>query len=250
MPFQPRYVSIDGAKSVHGTAVVLDVLRAYTTAAWALAIGAECIVLTDDIEEALALKARIPGSLAMKDSKPLPGFELSNSPIELQDHDLTGLKIVQRTTHGTVGTVAAYRAGVHSLYCASFLNAAATADAIRRSGVDEAYFVITGEDGKADEDQACAEYIAALVALSPSPPAGMGLGEGVDPAPYLARVAASNQARIHAERVASHTPGMHARDVEAAMDANRFDFVMIAREERLDGAGPVLVLRAYNRRDD
>jgi 2-phosphosulfolactate phosphatase len=256
MLFQPHYVSIAGAAQItSGTAVVIDVLRAYTTAAWAFALGAECIVLTDDVDEALALKALIPRALAMKDSEPLPGFELSNSPIELQTHDLHGLTIVQRTTHGTVGAVAAKQA--ERLYCASFLTAAATAGAILRTGAEEAYFVITGEDGAAAEDLACAEYIAALVELASRSPGVVpgtegvhpglnpGAKHGVDPAPYTARVAASSQARIHAERVASHTPGMHLRDVEAAMDVNRFDFVMMAREEQLEGFGPVLMLRRF-----
>jgi 2-phosphosulfolactate phosphatase len=260
--FQAHYVSIEAASSITGgTAVVLDVLRAYTTAAWAFSLGAERIVLTDDIGEALALKALIPGALAMKDAEPLPGFELSNSPIELKAHDLSGRTIVQRTTHGTVGALSAKRA--EHLYCASFLTAAATASVIRSSGATEVWFVVTGEDGLADEDLACAEYIAALVGQRPglnpratleagarNPGLNPGASHAVDPAPYLARVAASNAAHIMAKRVAAGTPGMHALDVEAAMDADRFDFVMMAREEHLDGFGPVLVLRAYNRGDD
>ena len=257
MPFQPHYVSIAGAAGITGgTAVVIDVLRAFTTAAWAFALGAERIFLTDDVDEALALKTLVPGALAMKDSRPLPGFELSNSPVELQAHDLADRSVVQRTTHGTVGALAAKRA--KHIYCASFVNAAATAEAILRTGDSEAYFVVTGEDGLAEEDLACAEYVAALLEqaarspgppdgrLSPSPQVGRGLGGGVDPAPYLARVAASNQARIHAERVANGTPGMHALDVDCAMEINRLDFAMMAREEHVEGFGPALVLRAYN----
>jgi 2-phosphosulfolactate phosphatase len=233
MSFQAHYVNIEGARGVHGTAVVLDVLRAYTTAGWAFALGAERIVLSDDTEEALAMKARFPGALALKDSRPYDGFELTNSPVELQAHHLHGLTIVQRTTAGTVGAVAAKQA--ECLYCASFLNAAATAKAIRRSGAAEVYFVVTGEDGAADEDQACAEYIAALV------------GEpGTDAAPYLLRVAESNAAWLMARRVAEGTPGVHADDVAAAMEADRFDFVMMAREEQFEGIGPLLVLRRYD----
>jgi hypothetical protein len=73
-----------------------------------------------------------------------------------------------------------------------------------------------------------------------------GASHAVDPTPYTARVAASNQARIHAERVANGTPGVDARDIEAAMDADRFDFVMMACEEQIEGFGPVLVLRRYD----
>ncbi len=256
MSFQPRYVNIEGAASIEGgTAVVLDVLRAYTTAAWAFALGAERVVLSDDLNEALLLKSRLPGALALKDSEPVPGFELSNSPVELQHHDLHGKTIVQKTTAGTVGAVAAKRA--EHLYCASFLNAEATAEAIYESGAQQATFVVTGEGGAADEDQSCAEYIAALVQAMQGrhPEMNTGVSEavapiGVDPAPYLQRVAASNAARIMAQRVADGTPGVHIDDVTAAMEVNRFDFVMVAREEHLEGSGAILVLRAYNRSND
>jgi 2-phosphosulfolactate phosphatase len=231
VPFEPHYVNIEAASAIRGgTVVVLDVLRAYTTAAWAFALGADRIVLSDDTEEALALKACFPGALALKDSRPYEGFELTNSPVELQAHDLKGRIIVQRTTAGTVGAVAAKRAD--HLYCAGFLNAAATAAVIQRSGTAEAYFVVTGEDGAGDEDLACAEYIAALVEAP-----------ATDSGPYLRRVANSNAARLMTERVAHGTPGVHARDIEAAMDADRFDFVMVARLEEVAGVGAVLTLR-------
>jgi 2-phosphosulfolactate phosphatase len=242
--FHPHYVNIKDAAQAHGVAVVIDVLRAFTTAAWAFALGAERIILSDETDQALAVKARIPGALALKDATPLPGFELSNSPVELLGRDLSGVTIVQRTTAGTVGAVAARSAD--RLYCASFVNASATADAILNAGTGEAYFVVTGEGGAADEDQACAEYIAALVAhtsCGPTHPAEAG----VDPAPFLERVAASNAARLMAQRVAEGTPGVHPRDVEAAMEADRFNFVMRAREERLPGIGSLLVLRRHDR---
>jgi 2-phosphosulfolactate phosphatase len=234
MIMQARYVSIAECVDVRGTAVVLDVIRAFTTAAWAFELGTERIILSDDLDEALAIKERFPGSLALKDSQPMPGFELSNSPLELRDHDLRGKTIVQRTTHGTMGAVAAQRAGAERLYCGSFLVARATAAAIRASGAGETCFVITGEGGAGDEDRACAEYIAALID-----------DPDTDVAPYIARVALSNAARLVNSRAAEGRPGVQKGDVEATMDANRFDFVMEAREE--DG---LLVLRAYNRDDD
>ena len=92
-----HYVSIAECHRVRGTAVVIDVLRAFSTAAWAFHLGVDRIVLSDDIEEALRIKAKLPGALAMKDSQPLAGFELSNSPVELQSAGrLAGATIVQR----------------------------------------------------------------------------------------------------------------------------------------------------------
>jgi 2-phosphosulfolactate phosphatase len=229
MKHEAVYVSIDECGAVRGTAVVIDVLRAYTTAAWAFHLGVERIVLSDDLEEALRIKASIPGALALKDAEPAAGFELSNSPVRLQrEGNLRGRTIVQKTTAGTVGAVAAKAA--KALYCASFVNAAATAAALREAAVTKVYYVVTGAGGAADEDRACAEYIAALVE-DPS----------ADEAPYLQRAADSDAARTIARRVEARMPGIDRRDVETCLVADEFAFVMKAAEE--DG---LLALRAYN----
>ncbi|MEU2931074.1 2-phosphosulfolactate phosphatase, partial [Streptomyces sp. NPDC007251] len=55
---------MDGTEQV---AVVIDVMRAFTTAAWAFHRGADKIVLAADEDEALAIKACHPGWLALKD---------------------------------------------------------------------------------------------------------------------------------------------------------------------------------------
>jgi 2-phosphosulfolactate phosphatase len=228
-----HYIGIAECDQVQGTAVVIDVLRAFSTAAWAFRLGVERIVLTADLDEALRIKASIPGALAMKDSRPLAGFELSNSPVELQSvAGLAGTAIVQRTIHGTVGAWAA-RAATH-LYCASFLVAEATARAIRASDAPEVYFVITGEEGKAEEDRACADYIAALVE-----------DPGADAETYLHRARASDTAVLLARRVAEGVPGVHARDIETCLQVNVYDFVMRALVEPPGNAG-LLTLRAYN----
>ncbi len=228
MKHEAVYVGIDECGAVSGTAVVIDVLRAYTTAAWAFHLGVVFIVLSDDLDEALQLKASIPGALALKDSEPAEGFELSNAPVELQEHDLRGRTIVQRTTVGTVGAVAAKRAD--NLYCAAFVCAAATAAALREANATKVYYVVTGDGGRAEEDRACAEYIAALV----EDPAA-------DAAPYVQRAAASKAALTMRRRVQARTPGVHERDLETCLDPDRSGFIMMAREE----AGR-LTLRAYN----
>jgi 2-phosphosulfolactate phosphatase len=216
---EPIFVGTAESGVIAGTAVVVDVLRAYTTAAWAFHLGAERIVLSDDVEEALRLKASIPGAMALKDSKPVEGFELSNSPVELQSAgDLRGRTLVQRTTHGTVGAVAA-KAAEH-LYCAAFVNAAATAAALRAAGATKVYYVVTGDGGKAEEDRACAEYIAALV----EDPAA-------DAAPYLKRAAESPTTELLLRRVKEGAWGVQASDIEACLDADCFHFAMRAREE-------------------
>jgi len=213
------FVPIADAPRIDGIAVVVDVMRAFTTAAWAFALGVERIILTDTLAEALRLKAAIPGSLALKDDEPEPGFDLTNSPVMLREQTgLTGRTIVQRTNHGTQGAVAARNAGRR--YCASFACARATAAAICQAGDGEVGFVITGDDGTAAEDRACAEYIAALIERP-----------ATDAGPYLAMAAASRAAaRLHV-RAAGDARGVHEDDVTLCLEADRFAFAMEARGE-------------------
>ena len=222
------FVSIGECPARPEIAVVIDVLRAFTTAAWAFELGVERIVLTDDLDEALRLKARLPGALALKDGEPAPGFDLTNSPVHLQARtQLMGATIVQRTTHGTIGAVAARGAG--KLFCAAFATAAATADAIRLTGDRSVCFVVTGEDGRADEDRAAAEYIAALID-DPTTPAEA----------YLRRVRDSAAAARIRRHLAEGARGFDPGDIEACAQANRFDFAMRASEEN-----GLLVLRSF-----
>ena len=47
---------LEGARRARGVVVIIDVFRAYTTAAVALSKGADKIILVAEVEEALALK--------------------------------------------------------------------------------------------------------------------------------------------------------------------------------------------------
>jgi 2-phosphosulfolactate phosphatase len=211
---------------IGATAVVIDVIRAFTTAAWAFELGAERIVLVKGLDEALELKARLPGSLAMKDGEPAPGFELTNSPAQMQQRsDIAGRTLVQRTTHGTQGAVAARAADV--MYCASFVCAAATARAIRDAGSSRVVFVATDLDPAAQEDLACAGYMAALL----SDPAA-------DAQPYLQIAAASASATRITQSARDGSTAADVADVGMTLEVNRFDFAMRATDE--DG---LLVLR-------
>lgn len=61
------FVDSQGARDIRGgVAIVIDVMRAYTVAAWAFHRGAREIVLMDGLEEAVSLAATMPGSLLMK----------------------------------------------------------------------------------------------------------------------------------------------------------------------------------------
>ena len=92
---------------VGGPIVVVDVIRAFTTAAYAFGSGAQEIYLVASVDEALAFKATHPGSLAMGEDRGLrpDGFDFPNSPAMVRAADLGGRTLVQRTSAGTQGVV-------------------------------------------------------------------------------------------------------------------------------------------------
>ncbi|SNX56019.1 2-phosphosulfolactate phosphatase [Streptomyces sp. TLI_55] len=211
-------VGIGELTEVPRVAVVIDVMRAFTVAAWAFTRGAERIVLASSEEEALALKESRPGWLALKDGPPAAGFDTVNSPGLIKSAELSGRTVVQKTTAGTVGALAVADAPL--VLCASFVVAGATARLLRAAGHGPVTFVVTGEEGRADEDLACAEYIGRRID-----------GDDVEAAPYLRRARASRAAADLAEGVRLGYRGVHRDDVELCLEVDRFSFAMVARRE-------------------
>jgi len=162
-----------GAERATGAVAVIDVFRAFTTAAVALANGATQIIMVSSIEEALALRANGSAQICMGEvhgRKP-DAFDFGNSPFELLDVALEGLTVVQRTSAGTQGVVAAARRA-QCLYAASLVTASATARALRSKPTDRITLVAMGNDGttRADEDELCAMHLRNLVEGRPGDP--------------------------------------------------------------------------------
>ncbi|MFK4106091.1 2-phosphosulfolactate phosphatase [Streptomyces sp. NPDC019531] len=206
-------------------AVVVDVMRAFTVTAWAFTQGAEEIVLAESLDEALALKARHPDWVALKDGPPAPGFDAVNSPGLLRSLDLSGRTVVQKTTAGTVGALAVRESPL--VLCASFVVAEATAQLLRTRGSERVTFVVTGEDGQAEEDLACAQYIARRATET-----------GTDASGFLRRAAESRAAAELAEGVRQ---GVHPDDIALCLEVDRFPFAMVATLE-----GSLMVLRPHS----
>ncbi len=123
---------------------------------------------------------------------------------------------MQKTTAGTVGALAVKDASM--VLCASFVVAEATARLLRQRAPREVTFVVTGGGGRAEEDLACAEYIA-----------GRAAGEdAVDAAPYLRRAAASRSAD---ELRTGVREGSTPEDVALCLELDRFPFAMAAAVE-------------------
>jgi 2-phosphosulfolactate phosphatase len=194
-----------------GSVVVIDVLRAFTSACYAFDAGAAEILLVYDIDEAMVLRSRMPGSLVMgeEQGRPIAGFDYNNSPAQFLDADLSGKTMIQRTSNGVQGVVRSTQAD--EILAASFVCAGATARLLRARNPQQVTFVITGwEDG--EEDAACADYLEALLCE-----------EKPDAGPYLDRVWDSWNGQRFADPEIDFLP---AGDLPLCTDLDRFDFTL------------------------
>ncbi len=202
---------------VGGPVVVIDVIRAFTTAAYAFGSGAAEIYLVGDVDEALAFKAAHPGSIALGENRGLrpAGFDYPNSPAMISRVDLAGRTLVQRTSAGTRGVVAATHAD--RLWAASLACASATARAVNEAGLGEPTYVITGrfEDSPADsgaDDEMTAELIERA-----------RIGRPLDAAATSSALLATNEA---ARTLALGPDHCDPADIELAATVDTFDFAM------------------------
>jgi 2-phosphosulfolactate phosphatase len=146
----PKLVS--AAELTGSTAVVIDVLRATTTIAYALDAGAKEIVPCLAISDALNLaKQFAPDQVLLggeRDGEPIEGFDLGNSPDEYTPDRVEGKTVVFTTTNGTQAINHARTAD--EVFLASFVNA----DAVVRRLHDRqnVHIICAGTDGKISDD--------------------------------------------------------------------------------------------------
>jgi 2-phosphosulfolactate phosphatase len=200
---------------LHGAVVVIDVLRSFTTSAYAFARGASEVMPVESVASVHELRARYPDALtvgALGGGAPAPGMDLGNSPSQVMAMDLHGRRLIQYTAGGVRGLVACDHARV--LLAASLVNATATAAYLRLLQPPSATLVTTGawSDRDGDEDHACADLIEALL-------------RGDDPPrePFAERVRRSDFGRRFA---ADTDPNLPPADLDCCAAVDRFSFAM------------------------
>src|ERR1051325_2322138 len=94
-----RYTNLETCHSATGLVVVIDVIRAFTNAAFAFSRGAREINPVATGEEALKVKAEVPNSMACGEvgGSPPEGFDFGNSPTQTNKLDLNERILVQCT---------------------------------------------------------------------------------------------------------------------------------------------------------
>jgi 2-phosphosulfolactate phosphatase len=193
---------LEGARTATGHVVIVDVFRAFTTAAFCVAAGAVEIVLVGDHEQALAMKRNDPRLFLTGEigGRPIPGFDVGNSPSAIEKLDLAGRRVVQRTSSGTQGVVAASRAT--EILLGSLVIGSATARYLASRATDVTV-VAMGSSAlePSEEDEVGAAFIAARLR-----------GES-----------ATASMQLHATEWEDWFP---RRDAELALEVDRFSFAL------------------------
>jgi len=211
---------IEGARKAQGTVVIVDVFRAFTTAAIALSKKANKIIMVAEPDDALTLRERGVGDLCIGevDGKRPEGFDFGNSPFELLPADLANKTLIQSTRAGTVGISSVNNA--QFIYAASFVVARSTVEAIRNDAPDVVTIIAMGFEGlvRTDEDEICALYLRNLL-------------EGRQPD----RGAVRKLILAGGEVVKYSDPGLphlHPKDCEIALKIDSIDFaIRVTRED-------------------
>ncbi len=152
---------VDGARRATGITVIIDVFRAFSTACYVVANGAETIVPVGELELAYRLKERHPSWVLIgeREEKIQPGFDFGNSPAQIETVSFAGRTVVQTTSAGTQGIANAR--GADQILTGSFVNAHAIANYIHHLRPEQVSLVAMGTAGEtiSDEDTLCAEYL-------------------------------------------------------------------------------------------
>jgi 2-phosphosulfolactate phosphatase len=210
------------AEEAQGTTVIIDVFRAFTTAAIAFDHGAKEITLFAEPEDALALHKKGVGDYLMGEvgGKKPDGFDFGNSPHEISQVDLTGKTLIQSTRAGTVGVEAAVNAS--EIFLGSFVVAQATMDAVKAGAPELVSIIAMGDQGvaRADEDEHCGIYLRNIL-------------EGRKP-DFAAVKSLVLEGGATQKFFDPNQPQYHPEDVTLALEADRYDFAMkISREDGL-----------------
>ena len=210
-----NYASLETCHTAKGVALIIDVLRAFTTAAYAFSRGAKEIRLVSMVEDALELKSKIQNTKIMGEVGGFPpeGFDFGNSPTRILEHDLTDIILIQRTGAGTQGAVRSVNADV--MLATSFVVAKASMGYVLKLKAEEITFVITGGADNA-EDLACAEFLEKQFT-----------GQTADAKEYIHRIVTSKDASYHL----GNDPHFPKSDLDYCTRIDAFDFAMpITRE--------------------
>jgi 2-phosphosulfolactate phosphatase len=212
---------VAGAREARGIAVVIDVFRAFSVAAYAFDAGAARVLPVAEIEDARALGRRFPGAVLAgeRHARRLPGFDIGNSPTEIRAIDLRGKVLVHTTHAGTQGLVNA--TGADEVLTGAFVNISAVCRYLLAGTPQRVSLVRMGHEARerCAEDDLYAECLRRLL-----------LGQAAPLAEVRERLRSAPAAAKFFDPACDWAP---RDDFEYCTDVDRFDFVL--RLKRVPG---------------
>ena len=155
----------EGAAQAEGTAVVIDVFRAFSLECYLASWGAAEIRPVGEIEEAFDRKRSDPAVVLIgeRGGAKYPGFDYGNSPCSIPPDAVRGRRVIHTTSAGTQGITHAVHA--QDIITGSLVNAKAVADYLLAGNPEIVSLVAMGKAGKepCEEDLLCAEYIRSML---------------------------------------------------------------------------------------
>lgn len=147
-------------------AVVIDVLRATTTIAWALHNGAEAVQAFADLDQLRAEADAWPAErrllLGERGGSKISGFDLGNSPVAVTPDVVQGKRLFMSTTNGTRALQRVR--GVSCLHTVALPNRRAVAERLLQERREQILILGSGWEGTYSlEDSLAAGALAALL---------------------------------------------------------------------------------------
>jgi 2-phosphosulfolactate phosphatase len=205
---------VAGASAARGIAVVIDVFRAFSLAAFAYANGAKCIFPVAALEEAFRLKAAYPDALLVGEryARPIPGADCGNSPTQLAAFDLRGRTLIHTTHAGTQGLCAAV--GADEVLTGALVNVGAIVRYLQQRAPAHVTLVRMGQHAsqRCAEDDLCADLLAARLR-----------GQSFDTSDIAARLRSAPSATKFFDPSCDWAP---EEDFTFCTQVDRYDFVL------------------------
>lgn len=166
---------VAGARGAAGVAVVIDVFRAFSVAAYAFSRGAAAVIPVAQVDYARELKAQHPDWLLIgeRHARPLPGFDCGNSPSDLEKLEVAGRTIIHTTHAGTQGLTSVPHS-VETL-TGALVNAGAIVRYLQSLQPEVVTIVRMGHEARenSEEDDLCAELLRSRLMGEPMPVDGI-----------------------------------------------------------------------------
>jgi 2-phosphosulfolactate phosphatase len=214
---------LPGAQNARGVAVIIDVFRAFSCTPLLFALGIEKSILVKTPQEALALKKHNSEFILIGEisGMMIEGFDFGNSPTQILkagSGPFKGKTVVQRTSSGVQGVIAALEVAEEVLL-SSYNLAAATARYLISRQVKEVNLVAMGWNLSeiAPEDEWCARYIAHIINA-----------ENYDHLQALREIIFHRSTQKFLRENSSHFP---AEDPILCLQPNIYDFVLKAERK-------------------